>query len=267
VSAAKFPKGRGELALASPKLDVPLKNAHWELFLPPDFHYSKFAGSMQRESGTLVPQLATFTWDSYSREETAKRAARLAENASSISNARGSLASGNVKDANGYFFRAWNNRQMDRDGDKELKELDQQLRRKNADNIIAGQNAVTLNYLNANGAALDQVQAGKALGGGAKADDYKAAEQQWEKLQQAQEVAVNKVLPLRVNLPQRGLRYSFSQVLQTEVGKAMTVELFAADSRAINWNGRIAGGVVGFLILWALFAWIGRRTNNELFSR
>ena len=32
-----------------PRLDVPLKGAHWELFLPPDYQYSDFGGTMARE--------------------------------------------------------------------------------------------------------------------------------------------------------------------------------------------------------------------------
>jgi len=61
--------------------------------------------------------------------------------------------------------------------------------------------------------------------------DTAAAEQQWEKLQQAQEVAVAKVRPLRVNLPTRGLRHSFAQVLQTETGKPMLVSFTADNTR------------------------------------
>jgi hypothetical protein len=33
-------------------------------------------------------------------------------------------------------------------------------------------------------------------------------------VQQAQEIAVAKVRPLRVNLPKRGVRYGFTQALQ-----------------------------------------------------
>jgi len=41
--------------------------------------------------------------------------------------------------------------------------------------------------------------------------DEQAAEQQASKVQQAQEVAVAKALPLRLNLPKRGVHYSFGQ--------------------------------------------------------
>ena len=63
-----------------------------------------------------------------------------------------------------------------------------------------------------------------------------------------------KVRPLRVNLPTRGLRYSFAQVLQTEVGKPMSVQFVAANTRAINWPLRIATGAAAFVLLWGIVA-------------
>ena len=58
--------------------------------------------------------------------------------------------------------------------------------------------------------------------------------------------------PLRVNLPARGLRHSFSQILQTEVGKPMLVSFVASNGKAANWPVRIALVVVAFIGLWAL---------------
>src|SRR5207245_9610613 len=46
VSAETFPRTRGTVALASPAFDVPVKNARWELYLPSDYGYGKFAGTM-----------------------------------------------------------------------------------------------------------------------------------------------------------------------------------------------------------------------------
>ena len=46
VSAEKFPRGRGRVEMIAPALDVPLKNANWELYLPPDYRYGNFEGSM-----------------------------------------------------------------------------------------------------------------------------------------------------------------------------------------------------------------------------
>ena len=49
------------------------------------------------------------------------------------------------------------------------------------------------------------------------------------------EVTVTKVQPLRANLPTRGVRLSFSQPLQTEVNKPMTVEFAATFLRTTEF--------------------------------
>ena len=44
------PRTAGAFGLTAPRLDVPLKGARWELFLPPDYSYGGFAGTMSRET-------------------------------------------------------------------------------------------------------------------------------------------------------------------------------------------------------------------------
>jgi hypothetical protein len=81
--------------------------------------------------------------------------------------------------------------------------------------------------------------------------DAETAERQWGALQRAQEVTVAKVQPLRANLPTRGVRLSFSQPLQTEVNKPMTVAFAAANAKHVGWFQQAFYFVAGFLILWA----------------
>ena len=73
---------------------------------------------------------------------------------------------------------------------------------------------------------------------------------------------MSKVRPLRVTLPRSGLRYSFTQILQTELGKPMQVQFEVTNTKAPNWWWRIGVGLGGFLLLWATLAWLlsGRRT-------
>ena len=58
--------------------------------------------------------------------------------------------------------------------------------------------------------------------------------------------------PLRVNLPVRGQHFTFTQVLQTEGGRPMTIQLFAVSTKAVSWplRGLVAAGA--FLALWGL---------------
>jgi hypothetical protein len=94
--------------------------------------------------------------------------------------------------------------------------------------------------------------------------DASVAGLQWDKLEKAQQVAVAKVAPLRVNLPTRGVRYSFAQVLQTELRKPMTVQLLAENAKVPSWTSRIGLSVLGFGVLWPLVAGLNRRKSGQL---
>jgi len=54
VGTNTFPRGRGNIGFASPQFDVPLKNARWEVYLPPDYDYQNFSGTMTREPAPAV---------------------------------------------------------------------------------------------------------------------------------------------------------------------------------------------------------------------
>jgi len=79
-------------------------------------------------------------------------------------------------------------------------------------------------------------------------------------LQQAQEIVAARVQPLRVNLPVRGQRFAFAQVLQTESGRPMTIQLFAASTKAVSWPMRGLAAAGAFLALWGLVAILSRLT-------
>jgi hypothetical protein len=68
-----------------------------------------------------------------------------------------------------------------------------------------------------------------------------------------------KVQPIHVNLPTRGLRHVFTQVLQTEPGKPMTIRLLAANDKLVSWPARIATALGGFVALWVAVALLARR--------
>ena len=93
--------------------------------------------------------------------------------------------------------------------------------------------------------------------------DSEVAEQQWGVLQRAQEVTVAKVQPLRANLPTRGQRHSFSQVLQTEVGKEMTIQFTAANTKHIGWFKQTIYVVGAFLALWVLVSAVANRNSRR----
>lgn len=73
MAADKFPKRQGGVAFASPKFDVPLKNARWELLLPPDYEYTDFAGTMGRDVSGAPVVTVNYSAAEYSKQEAKNR--------------------------------------------------------------------------------------------------------------------------------------------------------------------------------------------------
>ncbi|HEY1490031.1 MAG TPA: hypothetical protein VGF90_03235, partial [Verrucomicrobiae bacterium] len=135
------------------------------------------------------------------------------------------------------------------------KKLESDLKSAQASNLINAQNEFSVRN---NGAIA--ATSGEA-GQNASADSLynsAAAGEQWQKLEQSQEIVTAKVQPLRVNLPVRGQRFAFTQVLQTESGRPMTIQLFAASTKAVSWPMRGLTVAGAFLILWAMVAVLSR---------
>ena len=262
VGTNTFPKTHGAVGFVSPKLDVPLKGARWELFLPPDYDYDTFAGTMTREVPTAKISLASFGLSEYAQKEKETKASYKAEALKDVSNAKTKLSAGNVREAAADYNRARAKRQSGYANESDTadeKKLEKELNSAQASNLIIAQSDFSLRN---NGQFSEPMQ---ALGGEKIIAQYKNddAERQWAKLQQSQEIVATKVQPLRVNLPARGLRYSFTQVLQTEVNKPMTIQFQAANTKTGHWLSRIGLAVMGFVILWVAVAFVAVRKGSN----
>ncbi len=266
VGRQVFPKSKGDVKLESPKLDVPLKNARWDLYLPPDYDYTKFAGSMTHEIAA-EPMVQVYSSSDYYRQEQEKKVAKKSEVLSFLSSARRSLSEGKLKGANEGFNNAvrLNRDEMDGAASKEVEELKKDLSKIQSSNLIQAQRAYTEDNV--------RRYAGKDVANGPAEKDLKqladqvvydseVAEQQWGVLQRAQEVTVAKVQPLRANLPTRGQRHSFSQVLQTEVGKEMTIRFAAANTKQVGWFKQTIYFAGAFLALWILVSLVASRDHR-----
>jgi hypothetical protein len=244
VGKNAFPRRSGVVDLATPGLDVPLKNARWELFLPPDYAYGEFAGTMKRDVAGATP-ISSYTIRDYAAQERVKKYARDSEVSQSLDEARKSLSGGKLKQASELVNRMRAAPIADK---SELQNLEMDVKRAGAQNIVHAQQAF-----------FERNVSGPAAPAPSMRYDADAAEQQWDKVQAAQELAVAKTLPLRINLPKRGIALAFSQVLQTDVGKPMTVRLVARNERASGWPSRLVWGSVVFLGLWAIATrWLRR---------
>jgi hypothetical protein len=267
VTREPFPRTKGRVELISPRLDVPLKNARWDLYLPPDYDYSKFAGSMTHEAAD-APTVQVYSSVEYRKQEEGKKVAQKSELLGFLSSARRSLAQGKFKAANEEFNNAARLSRAEADGDavRELDDLKKELSKTQSSNLIQAQRDYTTENL--------KRLAGKDAAANAPADelervgklvqyDAETAERQWGALQRAQEVTIAKVQPLRANLPTRGVRLSFSQALQTEVNKPMTVAFAAANAKHVGWFQQMIYLIAGFWILWAFVSVANARRNSE----
>ena len=114
---------------------------------------------------------------------------------------------------------------------RELKELEDKLNQAQSSNLIQAQTELARENAERFGLGEQRFTSGK----GTLAYDAKVADQQVAQVQKAQEVAVSRVTPLHINLPTRGLRHSFVQVLQTEVNKPLTISFSAVNEQQTSW--------------------------------
>lgn len=278
TSQDRFPKRQGGFALVSPKFDVPLKNARWELLLPPDYEYTDFAGTMGRDVSGAPVVTVNYSAADYSRQEARSKEVRDNEAKSSLGRLSNLLSSGKLNEANGEFFNykrnpgqggqgGGGNKGADVDEVRQLKEVEKQLRQSQASNLVQAQQAYSMDnarklgvrMVDSDGDGVVDAKSLLAFDSQAVRYDTQAAEQQLEKLQKAQEVTVATVQPLRVNLPLRGQRHAFTQVLQTEVNKPMTVEFTARNLKAGGWLKPVALTIGAFLALWIAVAVFAQR--------
>ena len=264
VGTNSFPRGKGQVRFDSPKFDVPLKNARWQVYLPPDYDYSRFQGTMTREMASAsAPESASTSFSSldYSLMEQTSKSADTQEALQDIDQARRQLQQGDVRGASANVYRAKIKLAKDKAADNgAVSQLESDLQRAQASNLIMAQNDFTAN----NSWQTPLSTEGMAQGAQSGAEyDFASAGEQWAKLQQAQEIATARIQPLHVNLPIRGLRFAFTQVLQTETGEPMTIQLFAANAKAVHWPTRLLKLACSFLVLWGMVAVFCHYTNRE----
>lgn len=249
VLSTRFPRHRGRVRLEAPLLDLPLKDARWDLFLPPDYEYGRFGGSMQHEVADLQPLAQDFTLAEYRRQEVARKEASLDQVRQIVTRARDNLAAGRYGQVSEALEMARGRAAQDAEAEQAVRLLEDQVLAGQGSNLIRAQNEAFL--LNA---ARFESEFGSKLAAPADPRSNRAlavaAGRQAQVIQRVQAVATPRLQPLRITLPTRGLRHSFTQVLQTEIGKPLTVEFKATHARRSSPLTRFTLAVLGFLALW-----------------
>jgi hypothetical protein len=228
------------------------------VFLPPDYTYGDFAGTMTREIGVAVPEASSFSSLDYKHRESQVKAEMAKEQKDDIISAKRKLSAGKVREAYFDYSRARAKGDLSQVPADEAKRLEEDLRRAQGSNLVMAQNEFNLENNMIAGRAVQLVQNVQK-----QAYSVEAAEAQWAKLQQAQDLGGAQAQPIHVNLPTRGLRFTFTQVLQAEAGKPMTIEMAASNDKQGGWTYRLALGVAGFLVIWGLTSLLVRFTPSR----
>ena len=118
-----------------------MKNARWEVYLPPDYDYQDFSGTMTRELAPAVETASSsFSILDYSRMEQEKKSLAKVELDRDVNEARRQLAGGNVREATEIFNRAKAKFSADKDAGDIVKKLESDLKSAQASNLINAQN-------------------------------------------------------------------------------------------------------------------------------
>ncbi len=260
ISAVPFPSKSGRIALAAPALDVPLKNARWDLYLPGDYRYNDFAGTMTRET-SVATSYSEYTVTEYRQLEERKKEEEKVVVADNLQRLSEAVREGKGKDAiSSYGFIAGQSQQKllkeDAQQATEFEALGRRLNRDQAARIQSGGNTTFVDgHGEFNTGIKFRVRWADPNEPIAQTPiDLEAGEQQWDKIQKAQAAVAAQAAPLRVNLPTRGALYWFTQVLQTDLGKPMTIEFDAANARSTSWLAIAVWAVGAFVVLWAVTA-------------
>jgi hypothetical protein len=249
-----FPPRRKTVAFVSPALDVPVKDARWDLYLPPDYEYGGFRGTMTYEPEAQErPSVMSFSFDDYVQWEGKRATAQKAKMTRVLRKAQEELSQQKLKDVNQMVEQVQMEAERDSDSQSAVETIGKQLRQAQAQNVLNAQRTFALNYVQVQGGKGDGQQATAAQAG--EQLDEEVAAVQWERVRQAQELGVSQVRPLHVNLPSRGLHYAFAQALQTQPGEPLTVEMKVASARGISLPLGLLLGGGGFIGLWILCAW------------
>ena len=200
---------------------------------------------MNHELTDLAPLAQDFTLAEYRRQEEASEEAELAELKQLVERARTQLSRGLLGLAENELGSIRSRKLKKAEASPEVQQLKEELNRLQSSNFVQAQNEFVFSNSGR--------QAGQGVPESSSAQHYtsEAAAQQVAVVQKAQSVTVSRVQPLRVNLPTRGIRHSFTQVLQTEGRRPMTVRFEASNHRRTGWLKPLALGALAFVALWA----------------
>ena len=280
ASRFKFPKSQGDVELQTPQFNVPMQDAQWQLYLPEDYRYHDFKGSMtrtrqlhqqhdrhrgyQQHTPALIPQTgdnARYEDSTYALQEKAKVEKEQQLFDDNIFNAEENFKTGNLEQANRFLNQALQLNNNDAPNTAKYKDLERQIRKGQAKRQIDAQFEYYSRNTRNSSTSGGQQSTGE-VAAGTIVYDQDTAERQVDVVQKAQRLTERRITPLRLNLPLRGRHYVFAQASQMEIRKSMTVKFEARNTREPEWNWILAGAAIGLIALAGLVS-LGRRAIRQ----
>jgi len=273
LSAGRLDQWSGTHSLVGPRFDLPLKQINWRVYVPEDFAYDDFGGSLMIDKVAMAgDRVHRYDLGQYERQiaEVGRANDRLAQQQQSLAR---ELAQQGHQDAarralaKGYNFSI-GNMALNEDIRVDLDNLLQQqakvglvsarsrLRRQSAE-ATSGP-AGEMIQVEGQEANFSQAQAQRIENSLGRADSQNL-EMITRRIMQAQEAAEASVAQLQVTMPVCGKLLPFSSPLQVEPQTAMTVTFQAEKPALAQVDGglayglglfaglALAGGAIGFI--------------------
>jgi hypothetical protein len=264
--------GAGEQAYTGPRIDLPLRNVVWSLFVPPGYDCRDFGGTLDLvEEGLFSSVTGSFDLVSYEKEvvrntqEDRKLAVTLQSQAAELASAGKQYAARQALES------AWNYSLSDQALNEDARV---QLHRLNREQAMVGLIGRRDHLRQAGGTVMPgaaglnlgehfNVQQAEDLQNMLTKDDSENLETITERIIEVQEAASSGSMQLLVNLPERGQRFELRRSLQVKADAPMEVTFMAAPRHEKRVWAIFPWGVGAFLAFLLPFGWGWRTRESE----
>jgi hypothetical protein len=265
--------GRGSLdvALPGPRIDLPLENITWTVFLNEKWQLNDWSGSLRLQEQDVSVQPVVLDLDSYVRNEAQMQQEKTKEAEQVLNFANSFLQQGDPQQARRAFKAAYGLSQHDQAFNEDA--------RVQLNNLKVQQAVVGINVRNARVAggsgAMDampqglrdsplanytQVEAKQILERNS-AEDNALQTRLAERLIQQQDAAVSSPAAIRATLPEQGRKLVFSRPLEIDASSELRLRIEATSAHTVSFGWKLLVLVGAFLAMLVIVSMVrGRET-------
>ncbi|MGE3312788.1 MAG: hypothetical protein AB7O66_22695 [Limisphaerales bacterium] len=260
--------GRGgrrtlDLALPGPRIDLPLENITWTVYLNEKWRMDDWSGTLRLQDQDVSVQPVVLDVDSYVRNEVQMQQEKTREAEQVLNMANTLLQQGDPQQARRAFKAAYGLSQHDQafneDARVQLNNLKVQqamvginVRQARVAGGTGGQAATPQGLRDSPFANYTQVEAKQILERNS-AEENAVQARLAERLIQQQDAAVSSPAAIRATLPERGRRLVFTRPLEIDASSAPRLRIEATSAHAVSfgWKLMVLSGlfVAAFAIL------------------